>query len=89
MDSADLKGLRLELSTAATTSELVFSQLVKRAMALLDLADADLSYKLDVSWTTIKRWRMGTGAPVPAIRPMVYSILMDMIDGRVGVDNGE
>jgi transcriptional regulator with XRE-family HTH domain len=75
MDTQRLKELVDALRTADPKDDALFHRLLNEAMTLFGMMDKDLADGFGVSRPTVTRWKNGTNAPHPAMRPSVYSWL--------------
>src|SRR3990172_5862919 len=62
-----------------------FSSFIDLASDLLDLSDRELSEALDVSASTVKRWRGNLSAPAQAVREDVFDALTRIAHMAIGV----
>lgn len=59
-----------------------FQELLLMAIKLLDLTDEGIAERFDTSRPTVTRWRNGSNAPHPALRPAVYEWLLELAVAR-------
>lgn len=77
-------GLIKDLKEAAKASgdKETFQSLLLAAIKLLDLTDEGIAGRFDTSRPTVNRWRNGSNAPHPALRPAVYEWLLELAEAR-------
>ena len=75
MSIAELDTYLGDLRTANPMEDVLFHRLVRRGLELTTTTDADFAEVVGVSRPTATRWKNGTAAPHPALRPAIYAAL--------------
>lgn len=68
----ELYGLRSRIDEVDYEDAPAFHRIVSEALALLEIADADLASRFNMSRPSVNRWKNGRNAPHPAVRRPVY-----------------
>ena len=76
-DPQQLAEYRFQLSMFDPSDADAFARLLRVGMELLDLRPVDLCEQFAVSVPTVRRWREGVSAPIPAARQLVVNHLIE------------
>ncbi len=75
-----IKQLILELHQVNKEDTRRFKELVCNSIEILQLDLRSFAHEFGCTVTTITRWMKGTAAPHPAMRPFVYSLLIEKLE---------
>jgi transcriptional regulator with XRE-family HTH domain len=67
----------------SSEDDALFADLVREAMAALELSDSDLARQFGMSRPSVTRWRNGRTAPHPAMRAKVFKALLTRVRSRM------
>lgn len=76
MELPELTALKEELSQFPTDDS-TYIPLVSKALSVLKIEDGDLCRAFDMSRPSAQRWREGSSAPHPLMRPLVVKYLYE------------
>jgi hypothetical protein len=74
--------VRLKDAITKNGDKEAFQELLLTAIKLLDLTDEGIAERFDTSRPTVTRWRNGSNAPHPALRPAVCEWLLELAVAR-------